>query len=607
MCRLCNLKLNDIIWINKQPSGYQLFAEANGLEKSHQFLRVRFKTEQYRLLDWADIVELSEDEATLTLSQAIKPILLDILDQQCQLMLRYGRVDARLRPLTHPFIHEESGQVEDAPAGGPETSLTDRFPSTRPLLMKSLNYIQATRRYPARLRWAISDKAKLEEILSKLTTLNNSLDQLLTGQQMQSLHENVTRTNYQIMQMNNRFDHLCELIQADLFLSAGSALASSDIARVNDSRLSNLAKFKCLKYAIDEGSFDQDKRSHLGLEHSVYKTQAIRIASSNIQLVGDKAHADQQRVPAWLTSSIAPWKRVWIEWTSTKTHQFTTRNDAEPLILKRFENLVYLLQEDKLTAQFRALHCHGYYVRSCGQSEIQYGLVFENPTAVDPETIPTSLLDMLHKRTKVPSLSARLALIRALTENVEKLHAVNWLHKGLRSQNILFFKTTEDYAELSEPYLSGFEYSRPETADYLSENPPAIAAEDLYRHPAVQGGPRESRHGLGYKKQHDIYSLGILILEIAYWRPIYDILGYRSAQVIRPSETARVKELLLGGKYVDKVKTCMGDTVADVLRVSLMGPAAFGVVEDDSDIFSAARLQRKFFEVFVQRLQQLRI
>ncbi|KAH8167656.1 hypothetical protein CIB48_g576 [Xylaria polymorpha] len=73
------------------------------------------------------------------------------------------------------------------------------------------------------------------------------------------------------------------------------------------------------------------------------------------------------------------------------------------------------------------------------------------------ESDPISLFDLLNED-RVPSLDARLTLVRALTEAIlEKLHAVDWL-----------------------------------------ESPPAIAAEDLYRHPSVQGGLRDnSGHGFG--------------------------------------------------------------------------------------------------------------
>ncbi|KAI0455755.1 prion-inhibition and propagation-domain-containing protein [Xylaria acuta] len=584
--------------------GYQLFSEAKGLEVNHQFLRIRFKTEQYRLLDWADIAGLSEDDATLVINQAMKPHLLDILDQQYRLMLRFGRVDERLRPLVKPFIQEERDDLDDRQCD--EERLTNRFPTTRPLYLKALKYIQATTKHPVRIRWAISDKSKVEDILFKLTTLNDSLHQLFTSQQLQILQDNIIRTNYQIVQMNQRFEHLCQLIEADLLLGTNTAAQTQPVpSRGTYSRLASLAKFKGFKSAVEEGALDETMRTQLRLDHSLNQPQPMKLSSADIQLIDEKVYAEWQRTPAWYKCSLAPWKRVWIEWTSTKVSQTMAHKNSEPLILKRFENLVCLLRENELTAQFHALQCHGYYLRH-SQFGVQYGLVFESPPDANAESDPISLFDLLHED-GVPSLGARLALVRVLTEAVEKLHAVNWLHKGLRSQNILFFADSADKVDFSMPFLSGFEYSRPDSADYLSESPPAIAAEDLYRHPSVQGGLHESGHGFGYKKQYDIYSLGILILEIAYWKPVYQILGYRSAQLIKPSETTRVKEVLLSGKYGKKISAYMGDVVSEVWRASLMGPASFGVLEDDSDAVMGARLQEKFFELFVKRLQQLHI
>ncbi|KAI0439907.1 prion-inhibition and propagation-domain-containing protein [Xylaria telfairii] len=583
--------------------GYQLFSEARGLEVNHQFLRIRFKTEQYRLLDWADIAGLTEDDSTLVISQAMKPHLLDILDQQYRLMLRFGRVDERLRPLVKPFIQEESDGSDGRHYD--EDRLADRFPTTRPLYLKALKYIQATTKHPVRIRWAISDKAKVEDILLKLTALNDSLHQLFTSQQLQTLEENVIRTNYQIMQMNQKFEHLCQLIEAGLFLGATTTQTQPMSSRSTDGGLASLARFKGFKSAVDGDVLDETMRAQLRLDRSLSQPRPIKLSSADIQLIDEKAYAERQRAPAWYRCSLAPWRRVWIEWTSTKFPQTVAHMNSEPLALKRFENLVCLLRENELTAQFHALKCHGYYLRH-SQFEKQYGLVFESPSDADAESDPISLFDLLNEES-VPSLDARLTLVRVLTEAVEKLHAVDWLHKGLRSQNILFFADSVDTVDFSAPFISGFEYSRPDTDDYLSENPPAIAAEDLYRHPSVQGGLRDSGHGFGYKKQHDIYSLGVLILEIAYWKPVYQILGYRSEQLIKPSETARVKEKLLSGRYGKNISAYMGDVVSDVWRASLMGLDSFGVVEDDSDATMGARLQEKFFELFVKRLQQLRI
>ncbi|KAF7550937.1 hypothetical protein G7Z17_g5381 [Cylindrodendrum hubeiense] len=601
--------------------GYQLLSEAQGLKKDYQFFRIRFKTEQYRLLDWATIGRLTETDETLVINTASKPLLLDVLDQQHRLMLRFGRLDDRLRPLTNPLLseHHESDHSKGNLLADID-SVQNRFPDANVLLNKSLEFIHSTSKFPTKLRWAISDKAKIEEILAKLTALNDYLDQLLNNQQLQSLGNQQTRTNYQIMQLNNKVDHLCELVQAGLFTlppttifqfgMAGSHAYQDEPGPRREAGLASLAQFKALMSAIDNASLTEDFKSKLGLAKATGERQPLRVLSREIEVLGKILPLSTARVSAWYKPSDASWRKVWIEWKSTHP-DFAQKTDElnHHRTLSRFEALVELLRQDNATKQFQTMRCLGYYVEEQSAGKPRYGFVFENPEGIDPGLKPTSLMDLME--TRMPSLSARVKLMRALAECLEKLHAVNWLHKGLRSQSVIFFQEYSGEVDLAKPYLSGFDYSRPESAEYMSESPPAVAAEDLYRHPAVQGGPREDSYGFGFKKQHDIYSLGVLLLEIVYWKPIYAILGFDSAQVVRPREIAGVKTKLLKGGHEAYVRSYMGDTVADIVMACLNGPAAFGVMENmgggDPESASALRLQEGLFEVIVKKLQGVSI
>ncbi|KAI8169748.1 hypothetical protein K4K49_010901 [Colletotrichum sp. SAR 10_70] len=174
--------------------GYELFSEAQGLEKSYQYLRIKFKTEQCRLLDWANVVELSEDDSTINVNQASRTVILQILDEQYRLMFRFGRLDDRLRPLSQPFLYEDMGthHIEDKASVAVDMEKTEtlqsRFPDKSLLLERSIKFFERTSKYPARLRWAISDKAKIEEILEKLTRLNDYLVEFLNRQQLLQDH-----------------------------------------------------------------------------------------------------------------------------------------------------------------------------------------------------------------------------------------------------------------------------------------------------------------------------------------------------------------------------------------------------------------------------------
>ena len=65
---------------------------------------------------------------------------------------------------------------------------------------------------------------------------------------------------------------------------------------------------------------------------------------------------------------------------------------------------------------------------------------------------------------------------------------------------------------LSEPYPTGFAFSRIESPTEISEQPSADPFSDIYRHPHPLGDPCVS-----FEKRMDLYSLGIVMVEIAEW------------------------------------------------------------------------------------------
>jgi len=198
------------------------------MPKEFQYLRVAIKTEQCRLLDWADVVHLNEEEESLLIAEANKHILNDVLEQQNKLLLSFGRLDEKYRPLRKPLISDDTvdvlGRDEKPPAYSADEShvgfkrvepaFQNRFPQSEKLLQKSLAYVERTQRYPARLKWALFDKAKVEELVRKISRMNDYLSDLLTSQQLQELGERQRRTEYQIMQLNGKLDQLLEIFES---------------------------------------------------------------------------------------------------------------------------------------------------------------------------------------------------------------------------------------------------------------------------------------------------------------------------------------------------------------------------------------------------------
>ncbi|KAE8443966.1 hypothetical protein EG329_001190 [Mollisiaceae sp. DMI_Dod_QoI] len=133
---------------------------------------------------------------------------------------------------------------------------------------------------------------------------------------------------------------------------------------------------------------------------------------------------------------------------------------------------------------FRAAQCLGYIKILYLDEATRFGIVFKEPLIYGAQSKIATLQDFL-KRQPYPSLTARLALCAVLARCVHSLHAVNWLYKALRLDNILF-NSTFDEPSLTEPFLSGFELSRPSNIDQLTEKPGFDPLKDIYRHPNAQ-------------------------------------------------------------------------------------------------------------------------
>lgn len=90
----------------------------------------------------------------------------------------------------------------------------------------------------------------------------------------------------------------------------------------------------------------------------------------------------------------------------------------------------------------------------------------------------------------------------------------NQVHKSFRSDNILFFPPStsalNDSATLNLdcPWILGFESSRPED-DFTDGRADSSPSRNIYRHPDRQMSPQKP-----FSKIHDIYALGVVLLEI---------------------------------------------------------------------------------------------
>ena len=187
----------------------------------------------------------------------------------------------------------------------------------------------------------------------------------------------------------------------------------------------------------------------------------------------------------------------------------------------------------------------------------QYTFVFLDPT--EPSTAASSLRELLLR--DPVSLDAKYRIARSLTRGALAVHAADFVHKSIRPDNIILFGDCKD--QNTKAYLVGFERVRPAVAgtgligDMMWER-------NLYRHPSRQGLKPEH----AYMMQHDIYSLGVCLLEIGLWSSlVVPSEPPTPGRLLHIEEQLRLRNPLKAAWEIKKILIQMAQT----LLPSLMG------------------------------------
>ncbi|KAI4197139.1 MAG: hypothetical protein LQ346_003056 [Caloplaca aetnensis] len=199
-------------------------------------------------------------------------------------------------------------------------------------------------------------------------------------------------------------------------------------------------------------------------------------------------------------------------------------------------------------------------------------LVYEIPLPnVDPSQgsrklkVATLLSFLYHgadtDSTNMPSLEDRFRLAFNLASSLLHLHAKKVFHRNINSRNVIFFRNDETELSGSDkpwkkgiirrPFLTSFDQP---SEDHGEVDESFIS--NIYRHPSYERGQRSR-----FKAVYDIYSLGLILLEIGLWMPISKLwkTRYTRAQFKNRLQTIYTKKLSgkCGTKYMKVVEFCL--------------------------------------------------
>ena len=326
------------------------------------------------------------------------------------------------------------------------------------------------------VKWGLYDKRNLEEAICKFQTEAEKLQRILP------------------------------MIQAQQFSRIDNKLLaiSATIKNQNAERLGLVTHARLIR--ASEDSDDKFKEDH-SLKHHVVKIKSesseLNVGAVEVKRSGRKV-AESEAVLIELKPYPPPDEEC-LNWDGEED----VRHLAALLKISSLGSREAILG----SRAFRTLPFHG-YVNQPDQK--RYAFVYGFPLHAE-HSQPISLHQLI-KSTASESrfpLKSRFHVAQMIAQSIGVFHADQWVHKSICSQSIVFFKNRNAKAwMLDSPYLVDFEYSRPVGGRTFEHYHKTTDSMTLYLHP--------DRPRMTFTKLHDLYALGVVLLEIATWTTAKD-------------------------------------------------------------------------------------
>ncbi|KAF2760517.1 hypothetical protein EJ05DRAFT_287882 [Pseudovirgaria hyperparasitica] len=414
-----------------------------------------------------------------------------------------------------------------------------------------------------RCTWVLKDRDKVAELTRDLESYNNSLHFLCPDGALGPL-KILSVTSLVAGQSGNKVG-----LALDRSLAEELSAQAGPMAKGTYDAMADLTSIRVLAERVSQPLND---------------TSRARL----VNLRRDEFELHQNRFDANPMSCMAIWRGrndmdrgfeavVLIEFKSYLDDHGRPDQDTHDNVLK----LGYLVTSKQAPTSLLSRFCYGLFKDS---EHHRIGFVYKLPQnlgisisgarmvpdALIPRT-PVSLAEVL-RTFNAMSLNRRFSLAKELLEAVTAMHATGWIHKNIRPTSIIFFPRDQrpinrNDIEWQRVNLMGWGFSRHTqfVQQYAAPGPkrsaqPRLIKLDKYQHPDKQNDPSRV-----YEPTYDMYSLGLVLLEIGLWR---DLDGY-----VGPAKTSHWSaddvHAYIVGQVVPHLKHCCGETYMAVVQTCL--------------------------------------
>lgn len=479
--------------------GFVLLSTAQELGSRGDVLACQLEWEHYCLHKWARTVGLFKDPPELNVSN---PMLVhktlanleQLLTNAAELKENYG--------LDITVTEEEIRELQT-----PNRRFGFFLKKTKPQFINDTAKVYARRNNAwKKVKWGAIDSDRLRVLLKDIRYFNEQLLSVLHPLDQESnYNDGNTVLRSIVAQSPDRA--LLDAMSGPLDMVDGAVAAAAKL-RHKGLLLELIGLPSCGPSGIS-----QRARSTTMMSTTHHRSSLLK-GAKDLQHSSDLLLLSQGHVSATVSREVAQYdgNTVIVEWKDVASA-------VESKLKYRIKKVAAFLTEMTNPA-FHSLTCFGFLK---APKSGRYAYLFSPPKALGTAFSMWSLKELLYLASQRPSLNNRLGIAIVLAETVLQLHTAGWLHKGIRADNILIFKSgTEQWNskdDLSSAYLGGYEYARADNPLETMEAPSSQPHSELYRHPRSLGHGRAS-----FNKKFDLYSLGCVLLELAFWLPLPTIL-----------------------------------------------------------------------------------
>jgi hypothetical protein len=249
---------------------------------------------------------------------------------------------------------------------------------------------------------------------------------------------------------------------------------------------------------------------------------------------------------------------------------------------------------------FLALPCLG-YIDQPGKHRFLfvYRLPSEMTTLLTFQPLTLHSLISGNVRNK-PPLGNRFFMAHALASTVLNIHTFGWVHKSIWSRGVIMLPSsgvsTSSGSRWLKPYLTGWGIARAviDGTELAADNE---IESNFYRHPKRQGKPEDT-----FDIEHDLYALGVVLLEIGVWETIGMMFATEIDQATATNHLPEAEGLRTAyiQKAYAKLSKEMGEAYMTAVVKCLTGDFEVGPKEDDRRSALILEFRESVVEVVVK-------